>query len=367
MGVTDKWALPYPEADTLISVSAPIVQELAEKIDAALSAVSASDSYIIPGTLIADFTTSGTFTPPAGVTLVHVAVIGGGGNGEASPAYGQQNQYFGSARGGGGVRVYRDVPVSGDVAVTVGGPETESTFGALTAPGGHRGKQINYGYGVGGRSVNQTPAGFPGEGGAKIIDTPITDANLQAVREANRLGTHGPTINGTHYAGGGGAVLRDSPSYIWPNATPPPEVVGGDGGGGRGDFIRNRSTWYNAANGTNGTGGGGGGRFQTGPAATLGGSGRVMIWSEQTTRDTPLAAVDPVIMAALNGPVMVGAYAVDPVAPVDTLGALVPFPDEPQPTGEEWTDEETGETGPVLAWPEAGWTYIDGEWSPPDD
>ena len=39
MGVTGKWNLPYPESDTLISVSAPIVQELAEKIDDAISTV----------------------------------------------------------------------------------------------------------------------------------------------------------------------------------------------------------------------------------------------------------------------------------------------------------------------------------------
>ena len=76
MGQTDKWALPYPEADTLISVSAPIVQELAEKIDAALTQVTASDSYTVPGTLVQDFTASGTFTPPPGVTVVHVVVVG---------------------------------------------------------------------------------------------------------------------------------------------------------------------------------------------------------------------------------------------------------------------------------------------------
>ena len=39
MGVTGKWNLPYPESSTLISESAPIVQELAEKIDDAISTV----------------------------------------------------------------------------------------------------------------------------------------------------------------------------------------------------------------------------------------------------------------------------------------------------------------------------------------
>ena len=39
MGVTGKGNLPYPESSTLISESAPIVQELAEKIDDAISTV----------------------------------------------------------------------------------------------------------------------------------------------------------------------------------------------------------------------------------------------------------------------------------------------------------------------------------------
>jgi hypothetical protein len=351
MGVTDKWALPYPEADTLISVSAPIVQELAEKIDAALSGVMASDSYIIPGTLISNYTASGTFTPPAGVTLVHVAVISGGGQGGDRGFAGSTEYCNGAGGTGGGVRVYRDVPVTGPVAVTIGGSMTASSFGALTAPAGRTPGTATWTPDSLNGSIPAQSPNFDASAGGGLILGSWNNTVLYA------LGQDGVQINGTHYAGGGGGG-GGHPQYNNVGA-------GGAGGGGKGGTRQDALP----AAGTNGLGGGGGGKSHTtgNGSGGLGGSGRVMIWTEQTTRDTPPAAIDPVIVAALNDGVMVGAYAVDPVAPVDTLGVLVPFPDEPQPTGEEWTDEETGETGPVLAWPEAGWTYIDGEWSPPND
>ena len=343
MGQTDKWALPYPEADTLISVSAPIVQELAEKIDAALSAATASDEYIIPGTLIGDFTTSGTFTPPAGVTVVHVAVIGGG----AAGCYYGGSTYTGGTPGGsgGGVRVYRTVPVSGPVAVTVGGSNTGSAFGALTAPTGWRAPNDHNGVALAVWSPNVV---------ATDTDTNRVSCPGYSIRTMSIWGSgyDGVKINGTFYAGGGGGGAVNNGGALG---------KGGAGGGGSGVL-------YGGANpgrpGVNGLGGGGGG--DSGNPG--GGSGRVMVWTEQTTRDTVPAPIDPVIMAALDTDgVMVGAYAVDPVAPVDTLGTLVPLPDEPQPTGDTFTDPETGDTRPDLAWPEKGWTYNDGEWSPPDD
>ena len=293
-------------------------------------------SYTIPGTLIGDFTTTGTFTPPAGVTLVHVAVVGGGGSGGG--------YYYNYGAGGGGaggqVSVYRDVPVSGSVAVTIGGTDTASAFGELTAAAGQRG-------GVG----NETVAGdgwLHGVGGGGWGATSHYDARNGGP------GQNGPTVNGTHYGGGGGGGTADGKSK-----------PGGNGGGGPGcprpDGSRGQQ------NGTDGTGGGGGGGNGAGTTWTIagtGGSGRVMVFTEQTTREAFAAPIEPAIHAALDGGVMVGAYAIDPVAPVDTLGVLVPYPLEPQPTGEVWTDEETGETHPVLAWPVKGWTYNNGDWSP---
>jgi hypothetical protein len=217
------------------------------------------------------------------------------------------------------------------VAVTIGGANTASSFGTLSAAGGQNASWVaTIGYAENAGSLSHGGCGGMNVGGSTTI--------------AGQPGRDGPQVNGTYYAGGGGGSSTST------------GAAGGLGGGG----TAMSGYSVGGSNGTNGLGGGGGGRM-------AGGSGRVMVWTEQTTREAFAAPVEPVIHAALDGGVMVGAYAIDPVAPVDTLGQLVPFPDEPQPTGETWTDDETGDTRPVLAWPEKGWTYIDGEWSPPND
>ncbi len=78
------------------------------------------------------FTSSGTWTQPAGVTKVLVWAVGGGGGGT------------GTSRGGGGEVVYGHVTVSGNISVTVGSGGADAntdggdtTFGSLvTANGG---------------------------------------------------------------------------------------------------------------------------------------------------------------------------------------------------------------------------------------
>ena len=75
MGSTPGWGLPYPEADTLITDSAAIVQDLAEKMDLALTSV-------IPlGRRVDRFTSSGTWVCPVDVTyaIAHIRAGGGGG------------------------------------------------------------------------------------------------------------------------------------------------------------------------------------------------------------------------------------------------------------------------------------------------
>lgn len=289
-------------------------------------------SYTIPGTRIWDFSTSGTFTPPAGVTLVHVMVVTGGRSNGGT--------YGGGC--GGGVRVYMDVPVSGPVDVIIGGQDTASSFGALTAPLPTPNVH-NY---CSGWSANLQASGAGS--GNMDFGAPAPGQNGVAIH-ADAPGFPNPFYMA---GGGGGSVGKYSATAGAP---------GGSGGGGSGSSAQ----WNTAANGANGYGGGAGGGRRDDDAWAVGGSGRVTVWTEQTvTRDTAPDPIEPVIHAALEGGVMVGAYAIDPVAPVDTLGVLVPYPLEPQPTGEVWTDEETGETHPVLAWPEKGWTYSNGDWSP---
>ena len=185
-GHTPKWGLPYPEPADYVSDSQAVMQQLAEKIDTALSAVTASDAYTVPGTLIADMTTSGTFTPPPGVTLVHVVVIGGGGNG------GEAGQAVCGGGGGGQVVVGRNVPVPADVTVVIGGQQSPTSFGALSAlPGG----DVVAGFAPG-ISPNPLGRGTGGTGG---------DYHMPA--------SAGPTVNGTLYAGGvGGFDYSTNPS-----------------------------------------------------------------------------------------------------------------------------------------------------------
>ena len=340
MGQTPKWGLPYPEAATLITDSAAIVQELAEKIDTALSAVTASDAYTIPGTLIADMTTSGTFTPPAGVTVVHVVVIGGGGQGALS---------IGAGGGGGGqVAVYRGVPVSGDVPVVVGGTGTGSSFGAATATAGSAPQAPHYS-GIGGNSTRRSNGGNGGVNGYGT-GTP---------------GQDGVTVNGTYYAGGGGGTPYGGG----------PLVAGGLGGGGKGGAAAPGSPPYGTP-GTAGLGGGGGGSSYG--AQHLGGSGRVMVYTEQPTmrRKAPTPNPDPLIVAALDPDgTMTGAYAVDVAArDLPDIGVrVVDYPLDPVDTGRTTTapadpddpDDPTVEV-PVMAWPEAGWIWTDTDgWKEP--
>ena len=341
MGQTPTWGLPYPEQSTLITDSAAIVQELAEKIDTALSAVTASDAYTVPGTLIADMTTTGTFTPPAGVTLVHVVVIGGGGNG------GKAGQFICGGGGGGQVVVGRNVPVSAGVTVVIGGQQSPTSFGSLSALPGGDGNQWAPGI-----SPNPLGRGNGGTGG---------DVHVPA--------SAGPIVNGTHYAGGGGG-------FDYRNALQAKYGTGGAGGGG--------ASWTQTAkarDGSAGTGGGGGGGQSSpndNPGEGLGGSGRVMVYTEQPTmrRNALTPNPDPLIVAALDDHgVMTGAYAVDVAAKdLPDIGVrVVDYPLDPVDTGRTTTtpvdpNDPDGPTVdvPVLAWPEAGWTYTDTDgWKEP--
>lgn len=101
------------------------------------------------------FTSSGTFTPPTGITLVKVTVTGGGGGGTGCKASG--GNYVSGAGGGAGGTVISLVSVTPGVGVTVtvgsggsagsgttnGGNGQNSSFGSITAGGGSGGSWIS--------------------------------------------------------------------------------------------------------------------------------------------------------------------------------------------------------------------------------
>jgi hypothetical protein len=241
------------------------------------------------------FTTSGTFTVPAGVTSVTIEVVGAGGNGWLNG---------GGGGGGGGyaMGVYTVTP-SSILNVTVGTPNggvvggTTSVDALLSATGGGEGFTVpNPNLGGGG-------AGGVGSGGTV----------------ANRTGGTGGGGYWTYFGGGGagaaGSLSNGSNggnTITWTGNCLTPGGAGGAGGGwpggngGKGaGFIDNSCNVTNpAGNGGNWGGGGGGGNGNGGPPA-LGAGGYCKIsWTGGTTytlsgsikypnaAQTPLAGIE---------------------------------------------------------------------------
>lgn len=122
-----------------------------------------------PARQIQIFTSSGTFTPPAGVEWFHVILIGGGGGGNGSPNLGC---------GGAGGAVWGLMQITAPVTVTIGaggpsslsgpaGPGGASSIGSIATAGGG-GAAFASGVGGNGGSASTTAPGciaVPGENG----------------------------------------------------------------------------------------------------------------------------------------------------------------------------------------------------------
>jgi hypothetical protein len=214
------------------------------------------------------FTTSGTFTVPAGVVFVNVLLVGGGGGGGNG----------GGGGGGGGVVFVPNYPVTpaGSLAVTVGAGGAIHTVGGasqfngdmLAFGGGSGGSVTDVSYG----NVNGPKSGASGGGGS------ATSTAIGSAAPGSSQGSAGgiaPTI-GPYPAGGGGGASS----------------VGGNGSGsvngngGTGAFYKmftsyGQSGWFGGGGGggyggnTLGSGGlgGGGGGAVAGTANTGGGGG----------------------------------------------------------------------------------------------
>lgn len=227
------------------------------------------------------FTSSGTFTVPAGVRSINIHCTGAGSKGGvgSSSTYG-----CGGGGGGGGYVAWKNgISVSpGDsIAVVVGAGGTTNTAAANTyapsssaskggtalvsANGGKNGTSTNLLSGLAGGNKGGDGCNFS----SRVDDCkgPTTGASAAAVSE---FGT------GTRYSGGGGG----GGGYFYHSGSERTITYagasGGSGGGGKGAGASKAA----AVAGSAGTGGGGGGAssgWNTTGVAANGGSGNVII------------------------------------------------------------------------------------------
>lgn len=141
-----------------------------------------------------DFTTSGTWTCPAGVTEIEVALIGGGGSGGDS---------YGGGGGGAGGLIYRNVNVipGNNYTITIGaGGATANTSGnastafGLTALGG----------GGGGTASVVAKSGASGAGGAGASTATYKNGASGDASQGNAGGAGAYATSPTRRNGGGG-------------------------------------------------------------------------------------------------------------------------------------------------------------------
>ncbi len=221
-------------------------------------------------TLVTFTAGSGTWTIPEGVTNLEVLVVGGGGSGAAGGTWNADGG------GAGGLAYYSSYGVTGggSVSITVGAGGAalaaygngnngvQSTFDALTAPGGEGGLQtrggnagsVNSNGVITAGGLGATHAGSNGGGGAGQNGS----GNYGACPGGNGL-QFNITGTNTYYAGGGGGGYQGA---------------GGLGGGGRGNYLNGNSG--PGENGVDGLGGGGGASRDNANSGA-GGSGIVIV------------------------------------------------------------------------------------------
>ena len=225
------------------------------------------------------FTTSGTFTVPAGVRSIDVFCVGGGGgggyNGIDAPRYDME---FGGGGGGYTKTLRISVSPGQTYAITIGngggigGAGGVTSFGNLvSAAGGQPGYTYrktssgnshhaggNGGSG-GGHNPNLNTSTVTYSGGSDGSDGigSVSSGRIQGIGQHSTTRAFGED-SGTLYSGGGGACIQ-STSNIY---TIGPR--GGLGGGGNGANAKQSgpSVIPSTAGGINTGGGGGGGSYQ---------------------------------------------------------------------------------------------------------
>jgi hypothetical protein len=251
-------------------------------IDAASNTTSRAFSITIQNNPVTEsFTSSGTFSVPAGVTVADVLVVGGGGGGVAQASTAPTHCAGGGGGGAGGLIFMPEYPVQacGTITVTVGAgmgnacapfsgatpTGNDSIFGSPGDPGLTPTSEVLTALGGGLSGTGYQPGigayrGGSGGGGNGTALQPTGDNGgfaLQPTQPGNSgaYGFGNPGGDGTNSDGGGGGGA---------GAAGAPSGGGGNGGGiGRAYTIADGTTpvYYagGGGGGPSGTGGQGGG------------------------------------------------------------------------------------------------------------
>jgi len=228
-------------------------------VDTASNTTSRAFSITVNAPVSESFTSSGTFSVPAGVNEVEVLVIAGGGGG------GSPNNAGGGGAGGLIFMPAYTVTPGGTVSVTVGAGGAansngqDSAFGTLTAKAGGAG---------GAQGDAGSPGGSGGGGGQNQLGGSATQPTQPGQSGAYGFGFAGGFSNGCagHAgAGGGGAGSAGANSQFAGSPS-----WGGNGGSGKAYTIADGTTPVYYAGGGNGLGANG---TNTNPLAVSAGGG----------------------------------------------------------------------------------------------
>lgn len=247
------------------------------------------------------FTSSGTFTVPAGVRSINIHCTGGGGGGGIG--YAKRSIYEGGQGGGGGYTAYTNnisVSPGNTVTVTVGAGGAASGDNLTGGQGGTSSAVVNgttykalggnittddgknylgYGGSGGGGYAELSDFGYAGNGGSDGTDGGGGYGKKGQGTTTKEFGT------GTLYSGGGGGGAGCYYNSSSEKTYYRMYGYGGSGGGGNGSgYDRNGTSaaanYVAGSAGSAGTGGGGGGGSYTNYLrydSQAGGSGNVII------------------------------------------------------------------------------------------